>query len=373
MVVVLLSLASCKGKGNLPDYPEVETENLLLYASRIKIREHPSGWKEVNIINPWDTTKNLQNLALIDQDSELPADEIPENFTIVRVPLKRSLVTSTVHVGLIEEFGAVNAIAGVTDIDFLKSTKIKIAINNGKVSDCGRWLSPDIEKIIELSPDAILLSPYQHGGSYGNITELGIPIIYVADYMEKDPLARAEWIKFYGMLYGKETLTDRIFLKVKNCYDSIGRLCQRESSRKGKKKILMDIPYSGSWQIPTGGSINDYFVKASGAINPFSYIEGEQFGKISTEKVLYEAQDADIWIIRHNSPYKLSLVQLKKDFSYAPQFEAYRKGKVWGCNTGESLYFEETPFHPERILEDLYNISYNENSPDSLNYFIRLH
>lgn len=65
-------------------------------------------------------------------------------------------------------------------------------------------MAPDIERIIALKPEAILLSPFENSGGYGKLDKQHIPIIEAADYMESSPLGRAEWMKFYGMLFGNE-------------------------------------------------------------------------------------------------------------------------------------------------------------------------
>lgn len=372
MVAVLLSLISCKGEETKTNSENEKSASQLYYASVLKLYNHPEGWWEAQITNPWDTATLLQSLALVPHTTNVTELNLPDNLTLIRIPLKKTLVTSTVHVGIIEEFGKEDAIAGITDEDYIKSPKIKAKLDNSEIFVCGSWMSPDIEKIIKLSPDAILLSPYQNGGNYGNITELGIPIIYVADYMENTPLGRAEWLKYYGLLYGKEKLTDSIFKATEEKYFNLKNLCKKESDKKGKKKIIMDLPYSGTWQVPSGGSTNDYFIQDVSGINPFSSLSGNPFARITPEKGFYDAQDADVWIIRQNSIKTLSLKQLEKDFPFAPKFKAYQKGNVWACNTNESHYFEDTPFHPEKIMEDLYRILYLQDPPDSLNYFNRL-
>ena len=73
-------------------------------------------------------------------------------------------------------------------------------------------MKPDIERIIDLRADAILLSPFENSGGYGRLEQIGVPIIECADYMETSALGRAEWMKFYGLLYGKEHEADSYLL-----------------------------------------------------------------------------------------------------------------------------------------------------------------
>lgn len=74
-------------------------------------------------------------------------------------------------------------------------------------------MNPDMERIIDLHPDAILLSPFENSGGYGRIEKLDIPIIECADYMETSALGRAEWMRFYGLLFGVAPQADSLLLK----------------------------------------------------------------------------------------------------------------------------------------------------------------
>lgn len=342
------------------------------YADRISMVEHPEGWYEVRIINPWDTVNLLQTIAMIPKQVDSIPKNLPGDATIIRIPLENSLVQSTVHIGLIEELGSEEAIKGVSDVRFIKSKEIKKRMEDSRVVDCGSWLSPDLEKILHLQPDAIFVSPYQEGGNYGRITELGFPILYVADYMEKEPLGRAEWIKYYGLLFGKASEADSMFSIVENKYNHYKQAANVASQLTGKKKVLFDNPHSESWYVPASGSYNDNFIRDAGGLNPFGYGSMNQFSALNPEKVLAEAHDADVWIIRWNTPYPLSKELLRKELPISYRFKAFEENNVWGCNTNESNYYEETPFHPERVLEDLYHILHCADPQDSLNFFNRL-
>ena len=47
--------------------------------------------------------------------------------------------------------------------------------------------------------------------------ELDIPIIECADYMETSALGRAEWMRFYGLLFGVAPQADSLFAEVDSC------------------------------------------------------------------------------------------------------------------------------------------------------------
>ena len=100
--------------------------------------------------------------------------------------------------------GQENSISGVADLKYIKIPWIQEQVRRGRIADVGDGLSPVVEKIIDHHPDAILLSPFENSGGYGKLEEIDIPLVECAEYMESSPLGRAEWIRFYGMLFGCE-------------------------------------------------------------------------------------------------------------------------------------------------------------------------
>ena len=95
---------------------------------------------------------------------------------------------------------ATDRIAGVADLKYMQLPDVQQRVEKGLVADCGDSMSPDVELMAGLQPDAVWLSPFENSGGYGRLEQLGIPIIECADYMETSPLGRAEWMRFYGLL-----------------------------------------------------------------------------------------------------------------------------------------------------------------------------
>jgi iron complex transport system substrate-binding protein len=88
-----------------------------------------------------------------------------------------------------------------------------------------------VEKIIDQRPDAIFLSPFENSGGYGKLEEIDIPLVECAEYMEKTPLGRAEWLRFYGILFGCEQKADSLFHVVDSNYNTLkAQATQRDGS-----------------------------------------------------------------------------------------------------------------------------------------------
>ena len=56
-----------------------------------------------------------------------------------------------------ESLGVTGSIGGVCDLKYIKLPSIQDGCSKGTIIDCGDEMNPDMEKIIELHPDAILL------------------------------------------------------------------------------------------------------------------------------------------------------------------------------------------------------------------------
>lgn len=356
LLVAVAFLASCKGS-HASSSAEGEGEVLpMKYAENLTIHEFPD-FTEVTVRNPWDTLKTLQKYILVERDSAMPAG-LPEG-TIIKVPVTNALVYSTVHNSLITELGAIDAIGGICNSKYVNGKELQARLASGRIVDCGVSLSPDLEKIIKRNPQVIMLSPFENNDKYAKVGELGIPIIECADYMETSPLGRAEWVRFYGMLFGKQDVADKMFAKTESNYL---KLKQIANGLAIKPKVIIDQRYGQVWNVPGGVSTMGRLIEDAGGINPFASYKQSGSVPLAPEKVLAEAHDADVWFVRYNQEKDKSLRELGNDAPVNSQFKAFKDGRVYGCNTRYVNFYEETPFHPDLILEDMVHLMHPELS-----------
>lgn len=365
--MVLPLLVSCKGGNALVSSDEGDTLHME-YAANITMVKY-DDFVKATVKNPWDTTAVLHTYLLVPDSIDLPAT-LPEG-TVVRTPMESALIYSSVHNSLVSELGAIDAISGVCDAKYIHQKELADRIANGRVVDCGIGTSPNIEKIISLNPDGIMLSPFENSGSYGKVGQLGIPIIECADYMETSPLGRAEWMKFYGMLFGKEEEANKMFESTKREYNQLKALVQDTGN---KPKVLIDRLYGQSWHVPASHSTMGIFIKDAGGTNPFESYDGSGSVGLAGEQVLFKAHDADFWLIRYSQNSDKTLRELASDNAIYPQFKAFKDKKVYGCNTSKVFFYEEVPFHPQWLLEDIISIIHPELSDagSSTSYYTEL-
>lgn len=336
------------------------------YAVGFQVTRH-DGYTKVEVSDPWNDGKLLQRYLLVPRDKALPK-EMPKG-TIVRVPLRNIVVYTSVHSAVLDALGAADGIVGVCESRYIKVAAVKEGIRNGSVKDLGEATSPNVERMIEIGTEVVLASPFDHG-SYGPVEKLGIPIIECADYMETNPLGRAEWIKFIGLLTGQNARADSLFRVVESNYLRAKTLVENVAARP---KLMTGMRFGSAWYVPAGESFMAHIYKDAGADYLFGYLPGSGGTPMSFETVLDKAIHADIWVMHYNREEDMTYDALRSDYSSYSRFDPFRNRQIYGCNTNYSLYYEEVPIRPDYLLTELIAIFHPQLIPEhGFRYFAPL-
>ena len=247
-------------------------------------------------------------------------------------------------------------------------------------------MAPDIERIIALKPEAILVSPFENSGGYGKLDKLHIPIIEAADYMESSPLGRAEWMKFYGMLFGKgknisttvagkalttvvgkaseatlpascELKADSLFAKIEKEYLKLK--AEAEKLPKGLS-ILTERKTGNVWYVPGGQSTIGILLKDANARYIFSDDKHSGSLPMSPEQILAKGSQVDVWAFKYFGGAPLSQVQLLQEYDGYKALAAFSRGNIYQVDTSTVPYFELTSFHPELLLREFIILAHGE-------------
>ena len=349
----------------------------LKYAEKLTIVKH-EGFTEVLLADPWNTGKTLHRYILInenDNDNEKP-NSIPQhpNTSVIRIPLKRAVIATSVQCGLVEQLGGRSAIAGVCDLQYINLPWVQEECRKGHIADCGSGLQPTIEKIIDVEPDALFLSPFQNSGGYGKLEKLEIPIVEMADYMESSALGRAEWMKFYGMLFGREKEADSLFAVVEKNYQALkSKVAERVAKGDVKKpRVLMDKQTGSVWYVPGGRSTIGRLLVDAGVDYPWKDDDRSGSLPLPFESVLEQGAQSDIWLFRYNAPHAIRPQELLAEKQAYSRFKSFQKGEIYGCNTATSTFYEDTPFHPDLLLRDFITICYPDLGLGEPVYFVKV-
>lgn len=319
------------------------------------------GYSVAEVLDPWHPGAVLCRYVLEPRPGAAP-DSLAG--TRVAVPIRRAVSGISAHVALAYRLRAGHCFAGLTDAAYAISPVLRRALAEGRLADCGDGMSPDIEAIAALRPTALLLSPYA-GGGYGAAESLGVPIIACADYMEATPLGRAEWVRFYGRLYGRAAEADSIFREEERKYRGI---CEKCRGIPGPAPRLMaDCPTGDAWYVPGGHSCMARMFADAGFDYAFAGIPQGGGVPLSFETVATTAYDAGVWLIR--TPASLTYATLLAQDRRHGRFPALRRRNVWLCNTLRRPYHDEVPFAPSLLLADLAALRRGTARPDTLRYF----
>ena len=365
-------------------------------------------YAEVNVANPWKAGTLLHRYILIPKGEE--GDKTVTRLALqrtsgmgcttdtVRTPVERSAVFIAPHCQLMYELGCQQAIRGVCDLNYINIPDVrKRAASAGKASsgnasaqnsivDCGSSMAPDIERIIALKPEAILVSPFENSGGYGKLDKLHIPIIEAADYMESSPLGRAEWMKFYGMLFGKDknisttvagkalttvarkaseaTLPASCELKADSLFAKIEKEYLKLKAEAGKRpkglSILTERKTGNVWYVPGGQSTIGILLKDANARYIFSDDKHSGSLPMSPEQILAKGSQVDVWAFKYFGGAPLSQVQLLQEYDGYKALAAFSRGNIYQVDTSTVPYFELTSFHPELLLREFIILAHGE-------------
>lgn len=369
-IVCIALLHGCSGRGGgRPSFDRdgaVASSQTINYASGFIIEEC-EDYARVILRDPWDTARIRRTYLIVDRNASLP-ENLPEG-TVVRTPLRNAVVYTTTIASLIEETGCIENICGICETEYVTSKEARSRIGRGLIADIGPSTSPNVEKIVEIEAEAIIASPFENSG-YGSAEKLGIPIIEAADYMEGTPLGRAEWIRFYSLLFGRKEVGDSLFSLTESRYKALKALAQNAVTRP---TVMLERKYGGQWPVPAGQSYVATMHADAGADYIFKDEEGGGVTSLSFETVLDRAVDADFWLLKYNAPAPMTYDDIEAENPRYKAFGAFGRRSVYACNTAATTYYDDIALHPDAILADFIHIYHPDLLPDhKLKYYFPL-
>ena len=356
LAAVLLCLGAC-GRGKTAAEGTVRATDTIRYARNLHIAYY-DDYVSVRICDPWDTLRQRQHYVLVDRDKPLPA-RLPADGTVIRVPVEKAVIYTSVHTAIAEELGALDQVAGICEPQYITSPEVLRRIGEGRIADLGMSTSPNVEKIIDIGTEMIIASPFENSG-YGSAEKLGIPIVEAADYMENHPLGRTEWVLFYGLLLGCREEAGDVFTRTERRYLELKELAAGVAYRP---TVLLERRYGNSWAVPSGGSYIGVMHADAGADYVFRGFSGAKSIHLTFEEVFDRAGDADFWFLKYDTRAPYTYAHLRQEYEPYANFRPWKERRIFACNTITSTYYDDITLHPDRVLEDLIAIYHPDLLP----------
>lgn len=276
-------------------------------------------------------------------------------------PFHRLVCMSSSYVGFLRAIGADSTIVGVSGLGFL-GERPPLAV------EVGYDAALDYETIVKACPDLFLT--YNIGAVeppyLAKLREMGIRTVVLSEHLESHPLARAEYVKLFGALTGREAAADSVFAAVRDRY-------RASVQPQATRKVLINIPYADQWYIPGGDNYMTQLIRDAGG-ELLGAVPGKQESSIVSLETAYQyAQEADVWLHPGWCSSKEQLRSIHPLFSAFPVLDK----SVWNntlqrTSGGGNRFWETGPVHPELILEDLVKIISGTVGEAPLHYYLPL-
>ncbi|QYJ68185.1 ABC transporter substrate-binding protein [Flavobacterium litorale] len=370
LFTIVLAFVCCKQEAKQQTTASAKVNNTVKYANGLKIYRY-KGYSVVKVTNPWPNAEAGFTYVLQQENAVIP-DSL-RNYTTLQVPIQTVVVTSTTHIPSLEMLGVENSLVGFPGTRYISSEKTRARIDAGEIREVGANEKLNEEVMIDLSPDAVV--GFSISGDNNAMTTLeksGAKVLYNGDWTEQSPLGKAEWIKFFGELYGLQEKADSVFKKIETDYNSVKSLAKNTTTNP---TVLSGAMYQDHWYLPQGGSWGALFIKDAHGNYLWNDSDGTGSHTLSYETVLDKAQNAEYWI----GPAQFASLQEMTDSNpHYAQFKAFQNKEVYSFAsktgaTGGVIYYELAPNRPDLVLKDLVKILHPEMLPDyELHFFEQL-
>lgn len=333
---------------------KIKNNNIVKYASGFSIEKH-EGYTIIEVTNPWPNASKKFKYILKDKNSQIHEKSF-DNAIIINVPVKKIVVTSTTHIPSLEMLGVENSLIGFPKLDYISSEKIRTLIHQNKITELGNNQSLNTEKLLYLNPDVIIGYGLDNSNPVlSNLEKNGLKVMFNGDWNEQNPLGKAEWIKFFGAIYGKLDKAEEIFSKIEKEYFKTLNLLTKTTK---KPTVLAGDIFEDKWFLPQGKSWAATFLKDAKGNYLWSQTKGTGSLGLSFETVLEQGKNADIWI---TSGQFSTLEEMIHSNPHYNQFKAFKNKNVYSFNSkkgekGGVLYYELAPNRPDIVIKDIVKI-----------------
>jgi iron complex transport system substrate-binding protein len=353
-------MTGCKKNENAEIVKTEIPKNSIEYASGLSIVKN-EGYSIVTVSNPWP--KANKNFTYILKEKEAKVPDSLQSYTTIQVPLASVVVTSTTNIPFLEMLEVEDKLVGFPHTDYISSEKTRKLIDKGAVKNVGQNEKLNIEQLIELAPDLIVTFGVDNNNpTLDNLKKSGLNVFIQGDWMEQSPLGKAEWIKLYGALFGKEEKAKELFDKIVLSYNQATKLVAKEQAASS---VLYGSMYQDLWYVAKGNSWVAQFMKDAQSNYLWSDLKGTGSEGLSFEKVLDKAKTANFWIA--TGSFK-TLDEFGKSNPHYSEFDAFKNKNIYTFEsklgaTGGTIYYELSPSRPDLVLKDYIKIFHPDLLP----------
>jgi iron complex transport system substrate-binding protein len=364
LVPALFLISSCHNRTAKEEKPVIAISvTSVEYAKKFRI-EKKEAYSILTIINPWQGAVDINNNYLLVKRGERIPPGI-DTSSVIYVPVRRIICMSTTYIAMISALGEESAVKGISGVDLIFNENLREKIKRGEVADVGYEDNLNKELIIQIDPDLLMVYGVgsESSGYLNKIKELRYRTVFNADYLETDPLGKAEWIKVFGVLFCKEKEADSLFCSILNKYNELKSYI-RENTLK-HPAVLLGLPWKDTWFVSPGNSYMNTMISDAGGDYLWKDTRSELSMAYGIENVYLKAMGADYWLNIGNVNNSSEITAIDTRLGDLPPF---RNAKLFNNNNrvtirGGNDYWESGAINPHIILKDIGAILHPELFP----------
>ena len=368
LCATLWCMCACGTSSNIDDY------NVAVYTPTYAtgFRIMGAEGKQSTIIcvtNPWQNANDVETMLFIARGGE----KVPSGFRgqVLQGDAKRIVCMSSSHIAMLDAIGAVERVVGVSGKSFI--TNPYIVANQRTIADVGYDGNINFELLVAQQPDIVLL--YGVTGActmQSKLDELGIPYIYIGEYVEEDPLGKTEWLIALAEMIGCREQGIASFSQVPQRYEYLKSLAATAVSTM--PKVMLNTPYADSWFMPSATSYLARLIADAGGDYIYKKNTSNHSLPIDIEEAAMLTIEADIWL--HVEGVN-SLRDLRNQYPKFANMPCVQRGEVYNCDKRKILgggndYWESGVVQPDVILRDLIKVFHPELVSEAFVYYRKI-
>jgi len=365
--IIFLFACSCKQRAsqNTPQAggasDTTSARATIQYAHGFTI-DYYDGYKRVRVLDREGGKTDTLEYLLVQRGHPVPAGY--PRAQVIPIPVSSIVAMSSMHVGIADFAGVADRITGLGSLQYINAPVVRANIKAGKTIQVGLDGNLNNELMISMHPGLVMAmsNPEASTGQYSVLIKAGIPVVLNAEWLETTPLGRAEWVKLMAALVNKEEMVNKKFDSVVKAYE---QLAQLGAKAKTHPRVIIGMPFKGTWYMPSGESYMTHFIKDAGGDYKWADNKGSGSVALSFEAAAPEALTADYWL---NIGYVNSKQEIAgKDPRYA-SFKSFKTGHLYNNNKktndlGSNDFWESGGVNPQVILADMLSILHPELLP----------
>ena len=254
---------------------------------------------------------------------------------------------SSTHLSFLNELQQLHLVTGLCGLQYVNKGEIKNQLQKNDTEEICIGEAAQTETILAQNPDVYFTYPFS-AEQNANLEAKGVKTFMIAEYLEKTPLARLEWIKLFGVLFNQETTANDYYEKVSADYEGL-----KQAEPDTNKKFIMNLPFGDSWHSPSANSLIVKLLEDAGLYYYFRREQGTENTLHSQEEIWELGASANYWVIIASRPKDFSLDDLIAENEVYSTFKSVKHQQVIFCNTTETNYFINGVLEPHIMLKDI--------------------